>query len=518
MEEKEKKQNVARNQKSDNSQKKNKTPNKSHKRSPSETQLDDLNKEILLSPLQRLDSYYRKILSLIDNFMKRELFVDTNVKLLLGVSGGIDSITMLDILANLSIENKWELVAVHLDHNLRENSSQDAEFVKATCEKYGIKLYFDKYNVGKSAKRKKLSIEEAARRARYNLFENVAKKEKVNFVATAHNANDSAETFFINLIRGSGLTGLSGIPQKRGFYKNINIIRPIISLSRSDIEEYAKRRNLEWKEDETNNDTKYERNKIRNELFPMMNEMFGKDIIKTTNRASRIINSADRFIYSKLASKVNEIVKESQRNFVAIDTRRLNLFEEFAKFELITIILNRYFRQYDLVYSTIKGILNLTYSDPGAKFKIDDLLVAYMDRDIIYIYKDIPKEKVNVSIKKSGTFEFLDQTIKLSRVSKKLVELNDDPNTQFFDADSLADDLLIRNAEEGDRFMPLGMHGSMKLSDFMINNKIPIIKKKDILVLCSGQEIAWVIGERISEKFKVQDDSLRIIKAEISSN
>lgn len=476
-----------------------------------------LNKDSLLSPLQRIDNYYRKVLTAVDNFMKRELFVDINLKILLGVSGGVDSMTALDILANLSQDNKWELVVVHLDHSLREESADDAKFVENKCREYGVKYYIDRFKISKNALRKKLSIEEAARRARYNLFENIAKKENVNFVATAHNANDSAETFFINLIRGSGLTGLSGIPQKRSFFKNINIIRPIIFMSRKEILEYAEKRGIEWREDNTNKESKFDRNKIRNDLFPLMNEMFGKDIVKTTNRASAIINSADRFIHSKLSGKLQDIVVEASRNYVAIDARKLNLFEQFAKFELVSMVLNKYFRLFDLVNSTIKGILNLTFSDPGAKFKIDDQLIAYMDRDVIYIYKDVPKEKVNLKINKNGSFDLLDKSIKLTRVTKKLVELNDDPNVQFFDADSLSDDLLIRNAEDGDRFMPLGMHGTMKLSDFMINNKIPLIKKKDILVLCSADDIVWVIGERISEKFKVEDDSLRIIKAEITS-
>lgn len=475
-----------------------------------------LHKEALLSPLQKLDSYYRKVLSQIDNFMTRELFVDSNVKILIGVSGGVDSVTLLDILANLSTERKWEIVVAHLDHNLRKESKNDVEFIEKLCDRYGVKLICSSKNIKKIAQQKKLSIEEAARRGRYIFFENTARSEKANFVATAHNSNDSAETFFLNLIRGSGLTGLSGIPQKRGLFKNINIIRPIIGLSKEEIINYAKKRDLEWVEDQSNLENRFDRNKIRNELIPSMNDMFGRDIVKTVNRAARIINSADRFIYSKLVGNIKDIVIERTKNYINIDARKLQLFEEFAQHELITIILSKYFNLFDIITSTVKSILNLTYSDPGSKFKINDFLTAYMDRSSLFIYKEVPIESINLEINPEGLFEFSDKSLKLSRVSKTIVELNDNQNVEFFDGDKLNGKLIIRNAVDGDKFMPLGMHGNMKLSDYMINRKIPLIKKREILVLTNDNEIVWVIGERISENYKVDEGTLRVVKAEIS--
>lgn len=494
--------------------------NSNQKRNPSTKNTGyrsfQLDKDPLLSPLQKIDSYYRGIFSSVDSFITRELFVDSNVRLLLAVSGGIDSIVMLDIMANLAVDKNFELVIAHYDHQLREESHKDSEFVKRVAKKYNIEFVIEKGDVESYAKQNKLSLEEAARKKRYQFFEKVAREKQVNFVATAHNANDSTETFFINLFRGSGLTGLGGIPQKRGFYKNINIIRPIIIFNRKEIENYAEKRKLRWREDETNKDNSFVRNKIRNHLLPILEDEYVKDLYNVINRSARMINAADRFIYTRIKPSLDDVIVRNGKGFIILDLRRLNLFEDFIKRELIAMSLNKYMNIYDISYNKLMGLADLFHSQSGKEFIINENIIAHKDRNELVIFKKDIFKKFTSKLNLNTSVDLYGEQLTTKSISRKVdIILTDNPNIEYVSKQKLNGALEIRPVTDGDRFKPIGMMGrSMKISDYLVNNKVDFLTRKRALVLTNNGEIVWLIGHRVSEEYKLSENARTAIKLE----
>lgn len=474
-----------------------------------------INQNMLLNLSQKREAYFKKIFNQIEEFVIKELYLDENIKIVVAVSGGADSIVLLDILANLSVKNSYTLFVAHVDHGLRKESNQDLEHVKSLCKKYNINFYSEKVNVKEHANKKKMSTEEAARELRYDFLEEVCAKTGSSFLALAHNSNDSAETFFINLLRGSGLSGLSGIPQKRPLNTQVNIIRPIINLTRKEIEEYANKRKLKWVEDKTNKENIYLRNKIRNELIPFIEEKFERDIIASINKASKLINSADVFIYHKIKKYLNEVLIEKKISYVEIDLKKLFLFDDFVKGEILNIILKNIFELNNTTQNIIKGILNLYFSEPGAVFSINSKITAYKDRDSLFIARNQLFRNNSIVIENIGEFKFENKIFKLSKIPKSKVELGVASNIEYFDMDYMPKKLEIRHIQDGDKFTPIGMTGRVKISDFLVNNKIPLLKKKDILLLTDRVNIVWVCGLRISDKYKITDSTKNILKVEI---
>ena len=479
----------------------------------------EINQKVLLNTYQKLDSYYKRILTRISDFLVKELFVDKHVKILLAVSGGVDSAVMLDILANLSKEFSFELVICHYNHGLREDAVTDEKFVKSLGRRYGIKVHSTQGNVKEYAKQNKYSIEEAGRKLRYNFLEKTAKQEKVTFVATAHNANDSTETFFLNLFRGSGLTGLGGIPQKRAFFRNINIIRPIIILTRNEIEEYAKKRELRWREDESNNDNSFMRNKIRNHLLPILQEDYSKDIYNLVNRSARMINSADRFIYQRIKPNLNDIVKKTGKGFLIIDLRKLNLFDDFIKKELLIIALANYLNLNNVGYNKLSALVDLYYKSNGSELILNEYFTAIKDREDIVIYRNNIVREFTLKVPLRGEHELPNGILRFnSPRSKSKVVFEDNPFVEYLDKEFLPAKLEVRSLKDGDRFKPLGMHGSMKLSDYITNEKISFLEKRNLYVLTSGPKILWLIGKRLSDEHKIGSDSNRFLRMEFIPN
>jgi tRNA(Ile)-lysidine synthase len=475
----------------------------------------NINPEMLLSPFQKIDKYYKQTLGDLYSFLSESLYVDSKVSILLCVSGGIDSVVMLDKFANLAREKSWALHIAHFNHRLRKESDEDEYFVEELAEKYNIPFYRDEANVKKYARDSGYSIEEAARRKRYFFFEQLAKSIKVNFVATAHNANDSTETFFINLMRGSGLTGLGGIPQKRPLYKNINVIRPLIHTTRKEIEEYASKRNIKWREDKTNSDRQFLRNKIRLDLIPFIEKQFNKDIISVVNRSAHLISSADRFVYSKVRPDLDKLILSSKKSYVIIDANKLELNENFIKGELISLILERYFNISDVTYNKIKNIISLLNQGTGKTVEISKLISVVKDRMSLVFYKNrIFDEKCHV-INNVGETEYDDFSLKLSKVKPKDVDYGQGRNIEYFDMEYMPDKFELRTIRDGDRFRPIGFGGTVKLSDFVVNNKIPFAERKNLMVLTDKVNIIWVCGWRISERYKVKSDSKKILRAEM---
>ena len=288
--------------------------------------------------------------------------IEKDDKILVAVSGGPDSLSLLDVLYSLG----YNLCVAHINHGLRENANVDEEFVVNFCKQKNIPCFVKKINLKDSLKGdlKGLSTEEAGRKERYNFFDEIAKKENCTKIATAHNSNDNVETVIMNMIRGSGLSGLKGIEEKRG-----SIIRPLIEVSRKEIEEYCLSNNLKPRHDESNDETVYTRNKIRLELIPYIEKNINSNVINNITRMSKIISEEERYILDKVDEAYNEIVLVEEENTVICSLKLFNKLDIVLKRRLILkLIIKVLGNAKDIEKVHVDDIVKLCENNVGGKF------------------------------------------------------------------------------------------------------------------------------------------------------
>lgn len=252
-------------------------------------------------------------------------------KIVLGVSGGPDSLFMLQILNKLKEELKFDIVVAHINHMLREEAESEEEFVKAFCQKIDIEFYSKRIDVEKYANNNKIGLEEAGRKVRYEFFEEIKEKTNSNKIAIAHNKNDKVETIIMHLLRGSGISGLQGIePIKEG-----KIIRPIIEIERGKIERYCEENQLEPCIDKSNFENKYTRNKIRNVVIPYIKQEFNPNIVETITRLSEIITDENQYLVKQTEKTYKEILIEEQENQTKLKLKEFNKLDKVIKNRII---------------------------------------------------------------------------------------------------------------------------------------------------------------------------------------
>lgn len=275
--------------------------------------------------------------------IKKYELIKNGDTIVIGVSGGPDSMALLNSLINLNGQNglHYKIVVSHINHGIREEADSETLFVQEFCKEKQISCYVKKEKVEELAKFQKIGTEEAGRKLRYDFFEEVAKKENANKIATAHNANDSAETVLMNIIRGSGTLGLKGIEAKR----NEKYIRPLIECTRNEIEEYCKEQNLNPKHDKTNMENIYTRNKIRNILIPLIQKEFNPNIITSLNRMSQIAKEENEYLQKKVEEAYSEIlIKENfdcKEKNIELDLKKFNKQEKVIKNRLVLYTINK---------------------------------------------------------------------------------------------------------------------------------------------------------------------------------
>lgn len=471
-----------------------------------------------LSVRQEKNNSVRKVLDLVDEFLTKELHIDHTFNILLAVSGGVDSVVLFDAVALLSEKYNYQIAMAHYNHNLRgAESDADEKFVKQFADKYNTKIFTANGKVRAYSEKNSLSIEHAARILRYKFFERTSRNIDADFVATAHTADDSAETLLLNLLRGSGLTGLAGIPKIRTFVKNVRLIRPLIELRKEDLIAYAKERRLVWKEDQSNQLLDYTRNKVRLSLLPMLEKTFNPNIIETLNRTAKLINGADEFISDMVTNSIEHVIDDVRQERFAVKTNLLETFPEFVQGEIIQQLVNKYFRISSLPMKKIADILELMKHQSGAIYQINKNYNVLMDRKRLIFTRVEDYAKVSESFLVEQGFENAEFSLNVTPVRKKDIKFNENPFEEYIDKSKITKALKIRHWEEGDTFIPLGMYGRMKVSDFLTNEKVALIDKSKIMVLVSGSEIVWIIGHRVSDKFKVDRETREAYKLDFQN-
>ena len=428
-------------------------------------------------------------------FIKKNNLFSKNDKVLIAVSGGIDSIVMLDLFA----KTKLEIAIVHCNFQLRSDESmEDEKFVRSLSKKYKLQFFVKKFDTKKYASSQKISIQMAARELRYNWFEKIRKEICFDYISIAHNKDDIVETFFLNLIRGTGIRGLTGINAK-----NDKIVRPLLFADRKMIDSYRLENQLPFREDSSNKSIKYKRNKIRHQILPLFNELnpaFSDTILENIEKLA-----ATEKIYATAIEDVKNKVISHSENQIKISLNELQKHKPYKTF-LYELIYKFGFTQENVadICKSIGYVSGRQFFTKSHRIIIDrEFLIITEKKTISYEEFQINSETKEISVPISLKLG-LNPSISSDKIKK---------NTEiaYLDFDTLKFPLKIRKWEKGDRFFPLGMKKSKKLSDFFIDQKFSILEKENQWILTSEDKIVWIIGKRIDNRFKISEKTKKVL-------
>jgi tRNA(Ile)-lysidine synthase len=425
--------------------------------------------------------------------LKRKL-CRKNDKILVAVSGGVDSIVLLDLL----VRNGYKTGVAHCNFGLRgKESDGDALFVKRLALKLKVPFHINKFNTKDLAWEKGISIQMAAREQRYNWFEKIRMKHGYGYIATAHNLNDSVETIVFNFIKGTGLKGMTGIPVKAG-----KVIRPLLFATREIIEAYARDNNLNFRTDSSNKSVKYRRNFIRQKILPEF-EKINPGFFDTIRNTIARLEGARSFLDAWL--------ENNRISFMETRGKDIYLEKDFFIKNKEPVVLYEVLCPYGFNYDQSVDVFENLSSGTGSMFYTESYV---LNNDRSHLIVSSREETVEEYIINKGDSMVTTNRfkLKLEYMTKNQEKLDPDPMVGYFDFDKLDFPLELRTWQEGDWFVPLGMKGKKKLSDFMIDKKIPLNLKKRIMVLLSGGSIVWIAGHRVDERFKLQDSTKKILK------
>ncbi len=312
--------------------------------------------------------------------------IEKNDKVVIGVSGGPDSICLLHLLYSIKKELEFEIVVAHINHQIRKVADSETEYVKDFCKNLGIECFVKKENITELAKKQKKGTEEVGRQVRYDFFEDVAQKTNSNKIATAHNSNDRAETVILNILRGSGISGLKGIEAMR----DNKYIRPLIFTKREKIEEYCQENNLNPKIDESNMENIYNRNKVRNIIIPYIEKEFNKNIIQTINRLSDVATEENEFL-QKLTEEQYNTISTIENDTIILDLKKFNHLELVIKRRLILYTINEAIHTTNGIEKVnIDDIIKLCKNNIGNKYLSPiKLIKIYVKKGKIYFIKNL---------------------------------------------------------------------------------------------------------------------------------
>ena len=426
----------------------------------------------------------------VELFLKKHNLLIPKNNIIVAFSGGFDSMCLLNIMKQIAKDFDINLIAIHLNHGWR---GEESDFEEYRCRDFCKDITFYSEKLADNIPH----TETAAREARYAFFEHCADKFNSKTVLTAHNANDNAETIFYRMTKGTGITGLEGINEKRGIY-----YRPLLNVYRKDIENYCQKNNLTPNNDSSNNDTTYTRNKIRKEIFPFIKKYY-PDFEDKLNKLSFAAKETNDI----LKSKIKPLENYSADEFTALSNNIQNM------------IVHEFFRKNNLDYdktkieNLVKTINKNAASKSGKKVSLTkDLWLFVNSKKIEKLYRN-SKHSTEISIRNEGAYEFEDYAFLIIKTNKKPdLYPKDEEYTAYVNLDKI--DFTLRNRKDGDIIQPLGMKGKQKLKKYLTEKKIPKHEKDNLICLCDNNEVLWVAGYGINEKIKVTKNPTHIIKIE----
>ena len=428
----------------------------------------------------------------VKEYIQNNKLLSEGEKVILGVSGGADSIALLDILYSLKVK----CIVAHCNFHLRgEESDRDALFVEELCKKYNLKYERVDFDTKAYAETNSISIEMAARDLRYNWFEQLRVIHLADRIAVAHHRDDSVETILLNLTRGTGIRGLIGIAPENGY-----IIRPLLCLSRNEILEYLKDRGLSFVEDSTNKEELYTRNKIRLTILPLLetiNPSAKESINRTAEHLAQVANIYQIYI--------DQVIK----NIFADNKINIGLLIQYLEPEAI---LYELLSPYGFNSATVEQIFESIVSQSGKIFysETHELL---KDRGFFILKEKETLILESFIIREEDSYLAHPIPLKIEKVTTDknfLIEKN--PNILYIDAEKISYPIIVRRWNIGDWFIPLGMKGKKKISDYFTDRKFSLFDKENSWLLCSNDDIVWIVGERTDDRFKITSNTKKVIK------
>ena len=437
-----------------------------------------------------------------NNFLNSIISNASDKKYLLAVSGGMDSMAMLYLFQNSNLD----FAVANVNFNLRaEESDGDSLFVKEYCEANSIKLHYINVNTSKYAKENGISTQMAARDLRYNWFDELCIENKYDKVGIAHHLDDQVETLLINLLRGTGIAGMHGISTNKDF-----LLRPLLFTDRNKIEQFINQNNIPYREDSSNASNKYQRNYIRHNILTEFKKL-RPDFSNSINNSIAKLKEVEDYAQYYLEKDINNIVSKNGDK-ISINIKAL------LKSNSPKLVLYTYLRDFSFNESHIIDILSCIADNKIGAIIQSSENEAHIDREYIFISsRDIIKINTEAEIDSLFDTNWIDNDIIIENNFKGNYKINDS-SLAFIDYNKLQFPLTIRNWKQGDYFYPLGMKTKKKLSDFFIDNKIPNLEKENIKLLCNGEQIVWIIGHRIDNRYSITNKTNDILKLKYNGN
>ncbi len=421
--------------------------------------------------------------------------------LLLAVSGGIDSVVLCELCKQAGLT----FSIAHCNFSLRgEESERDEQFVRGLGKKYGVEVLVQKFDTNAVAEQNKISIQEAARMLRYEWFAQLRKEKGFAYTLLAHHADDNMETLLMNFFRGTGLQGLTAIPEGG---KETHLLRPLLGVRRKEIESFAGENNLQWVEDSSNSSTKYTRNFFRHELIPAIQKVFPQaeeNLLANIERFKKI-----NVLYQASVEKLKQEVCEKHLAELRMPVKKLMKYSH-------TSLVYEIIKDYGFGEKQVGEVMKLTEAESGKFIENENFQIIRHRNWLIIAPKTTITDTVAIE-KDQAQVKFSGGLLEMSFVDKEKFSLNKSPLVAQLDAKHIEFPLLLRKWKQGDYFYPLGMRKKKKLARFFIDQKLPKNQKENIWVVESNKKIIWVVGLRIDDRFKITPATEKVLQISLTS-